>query len=128
MMQTKVALDRIQGYIDDDEVDGQVSSLKEDTEQRTNEVGLGIIKGSFKWNQVEEKGDKGKGKVTKSATSSAGSDATLTPPEAIPEDVFELTDISVIFPDGQLTVVTGAICFSYTFFMTFISTEFRAYG
>jgi len=108
MMQTKVALDRIQGYIDEDEVDGQVSSLKEDLEGRSDE-GLGIIKGSFKWNEVEEKDNKDKGKI-KSSVSNAESDATSTLAEATPERRFELRDISVIFPDGQLTVVTGTMC------------------
>ena len=107
MMQTKVALDRIQGYIDEEEVDGQVSSLKEDTERHTNEEGLGIIRGSFKWNEVEEKDDKAKGKVAGSGASNTESDTASTLAEAVAERRFELKDISVIFPDGQLTVVTG---------------------
>ena len=118
MMQTRVALDRIQGYIDDDEVDAQVSSLKEDPEGPSNKEGLGIIKGSFKWNEVEEKGDKGKGKVTASTTSDAESDAASTLSEPAPERMFELRDISVAFPDGQLTVITGAIYFLCPFFVT----------
>jgi hypothetical protein len=129
MLQTKVALDRIQGYIDDDEVDGQVSSLKEDTGERSNREGLGIVKGTFKWNEVEEKGDKdkGKGKVTKSTTLNAESDDTPTPPEDPEEPVFELRDISVIFPDGQLTLVTGAMRFSLSFSVTFTSMCSRTY-
>jgi ABC-type multidrug transport system fused ATPase/permease subunit len=128
MMQTKVALDRIQGYIDDDEVDGQVSSLKEDTEGRGNKEGLGIVKGSFKWNEVEEKDEKGKGKVTEAVELDAGSDTASIPPEVVQEHIFELRDISVIFPDGQLTVVTGTICFSCTFFVTFLLIYSRSYG
>ena len=115
MMQTKVALDRIQGYTDEDEVGGQVSSLKEDTEGRGNKEGLGIIKGSFKWNEVEEKDDKdkgkGKGKAPGSSVSNTESDAASTlGAEAAAERRFELRDVSVIFPDGQLTVVTGTAC------------------
>ena len=114
MMQTKVALDRIQGYIDDDEVDAQVSSLKEATQERGDTRGLGIINGSFKWNEVEEKSGKGKTKVTKLSSSNAESDATSTLVEATPERTFELRDISVIFPDRQLTVITGVIYFLCT--------------
>lgn len=77
MMQTKVSLDRIQGYIDD-EVDGQVSSLKEDTEGHSSKEGLAIIKGAFKWNEVEEKGDKGKGEVVKPSPSNSQLDTTPT--------------------------------------------------
>jgi len=109
MMQTKVALDRIQGYIDEDEVDEQVSSLKEGAEGYSGKEGLGIIKGSFKWNEVEEK-DKDKGKVAKSRSSNADSDTASTLTDAALERRFELRDISVIFPGGQLTVVTGMVC------------------
>ena len=109
MMQTKVALDRIQGYIDEDEVDGRVSSLKEDTEENSGREGLGVINGSFKWNEVEEKSDKDKGKVAGSSASNAESDSASTLAEAAPERRFELRDISVIFPDGQLSVVTGTV-------------------
>ena len=128
MMQTKVSLDRIQGYIDDDEVDGQVSSLKEDTEGHSSKEGLAIIKGAFKWNEVEEKGDKGKGEVVKPSPSSSQLDTTPTTSEPIQERMFELRDISVHFPDGQLTVVVGAMCFSCTFFILFISMYSRTYG
>ena len=119
MMQTKVALDRIQGYIDEDEVDGQVSSLKEDIEGRDTKEGLGIIKGSFKWNEIEEKYDKDKGKVAKSSASNAESDVASTLTEASPERRFELRDISVTFPDGQLTVVTGIVRSPVCLFVTF---------
>jgi ABC-type multidrug transport system fused ATPase/permease subunit len=114
MMQTKVALDRIQGYIDDDEVDAQVSSLKGGTRGDNNAEGLGIIKGSFKWNEVEEKCDKGKGKAVEPGTSNTEVDTTSIIAEATPEPMFELRDISVILPDGQLTVVTGTIKFPST--------------
>ena len=120
MMQTKVALDRIQGYIDDDEVDGQVSSLKRYTEGHGDMEGLGIIKGSFKWNEVEEKGGKDKGKSAKPSASDSDRDATSTLAEDDPERRFELRDISVTFPDGGLTVVTGAMCSLPHYFMTLI--------
>ena len=113
MMQTKVALDRIQGYIDEEEVDEQVSSLKVGTEGYSSKEGLGIIKGSFKWNEVEEKD---KGKVATSTSSNAESDTASTLIDAALDRRFELRDISVIFPDGQFTVVTGMVCPS-TYFL-----------
>jgi len=125
MMQTKVALDRIQGYIDEDEVDEQVSSLKEDTEGYGSKEGLGIIKGSFKWNEVE---DKDKGKATKSSASNTESDTASTLTDAALERRFELGDISVIFPDGQLTVVTGTVCFPSCLFTTFTPLHYRTHG
>ena len=128
MMQTKVALDRIQGYIDEEEVDEQVSSLKVGTEGYSSKEGLGIIKGSFKWNEVEEKDDKGKGKVVKSSSSDAESDAISTLAEAAAERRFELRDISVIFPDGQLTVVTGTVLFPVRLFVTFTPLHHRTHS
>ena len=128
IMQTKVSLDRIQGYIDGDEVDGQVSNLKEDTEGHSSKEGLGIIKGTLKWNEVEEKSDKGKGEVVKPSPSSSQLDTTPTPSEPIQEHMFELRDVLVHFPDGQLTVVVGAMCFSCIFFILFISMHSRTYG
>jgi len=127
MMQTKVALDRIQGYIDEDEVDGQVSSLKEDTREHNSREGLGILKGSFKWNEVGEKNDKDKGKVARSSASNAESDVASTLAEAL-ERRFELTDISVIFPDGQLTVVTGIVRPPACIFTKFTPLYHRTHG
>ena len=121
IMQTKVALDRIQAYIDEDEVDGQVSSLKEDPQDHKGKEGLGIIKGSFKWNEVEEKGDKGKGKAVGSGSSNTMSDTASTLAEAASDRVFELRDISVLFPEGQLTVVAGKLHLSERFSMIFTS-------
>ena len=113
-------MDRIQGYTDEDEVDGQVSSLKGDTEEHRNQEGLGIVKGSFKWNEVEEKDGKDKGKVTGSNVLDTESDAASTlGAEAASERRFELRDISVIFPDEQLTVVTGTAFSPACFFTVF---------
>lgn len=115
LLQTKVAIDRITKFLSEDEVDGQVCSLKP-APAHVAEVYdvLGIERGVFKWNEVEEKDldedKKGKGKHT---------DATIIPADIVVEadraslasdtatQRFELRDISVRFPEGKLTVVTG---------------------
>lgn len=122
-----MALDRISTYLDEDEVDEQVSTLKKGKVPPSDETetGLGIINGSFKWNEVEEKKeapsrDKGKGKAkdlgpgtngTSEAdeTATAVDDASVTSANlASPGDHrFELRDINVMFPEGKLTLVTG---------------------
>ena len=100
--------------MDEDEVDEQVSSLKKQTSDVAQEEiapGLGIHQGTFKWNEVEEvkakkdapegthaNGDDDTSTVVDSA-SIAGSDTS--------ERRFQLNDISVMFPEGELTVVTG---------------------
>ncbi|KAG6908992.1 hypothetical protein DXG01_002481 [Tephrocybe rancida] len=136
ILQTGVALNRIAVYLGEDEVSEQVSSLKKDASQPTTgapsvdnadeEEGLGIENGSFKWNEVEvpkadsENANKGKnkdGKTSPAATIVEGegktqvlleegmSDAPL--PEVDMDHRFELRDINVRFPEGELTVITG---------------------
>ncbi|KZT05166.1 multidrug resistance-associated ABC transporter [Laetiporus sulphureus 93-53] len=113
ILQAGVAMNRIATYLDEDEVDGQVSTLKRGPMQPSIgvEEGLGIVNGTFKWNEVEEPLDKQKG-VDRSRSSS---DETATAVDsqsvlgigANGDHRFELRDINVIFPEGELTVVTG---------------------
>ncbi|KAH9081540.1 hypothetical protein EDB83DRAFT_2214476 [Lactarius deliciosus] len=119
-----VALDRIATYLDEDEVNEQVSSLKKSPFGTSgaddgSAKGLGIENGSFKWNEVEEKGDKnGQNEADKNAKNAAPStddtaqDADGTERDSIvasdaSEHRFELRDINITFPERQLTVVTG---------------------
>ncbi|KAL1948407.1 hypothetical protein VTO73DRAFT_12482 [Trametes versicolor] len=132
LLQTKVAMDRIAMYLDEEEVDEQVSTLKKGHVHPSEETdaGLGIVNGTFKWNEVEQKkeDDKGKGKdAPKKANGSdstngangAGHDSPPSDETATLADSasamatnssdhrFELRDITVLFPEGKLTVVTG---------------------
>ena len=121
-----MALNRVAVYLDEDEVSDQVSSLKK-TKMGPylpgfiEHEGLGIENGSFKWNEVEEEEKK------KEANPSSGGETTFsmtvteemqtqTQMEVDDEAVvaessndhrFELRDISVRFPESQLTLVTG---------------------
>lgn len=93
--QTLLAVERIGAFLDEDEVTEQVSSLKRDKVTAYTSVaddeGLGIQNGSFKWNEVERPQN--------------GKDAAA---EAQPEyRRFTLEDISIVFPEGKLTCVTG---------------------
>lgn len=115
VLQTKVALDRIATYLDEDEVTDQVSTLKKSRvtpEDSANDDDLlGIDNGSFKWNEVEEenKDDKAKGKkdrVSSEDTIAASENGSDSDGESA-DHRFELKDISVKFPDGKLTCVTG---------------------
>jgi ABC-type multidrug transport system fused ATPase/permease subunit len=127
--QTKVALDRIATYLDEDEVTEQVSSLKKSpfgTSGADDETakGLGIENGSFKWNEVEQNGDtkdengqneradkKGKNAIsTSDAAAQDASDGTERGSVAASdasEHRFELRDIDIMFPERQMTVITG---------------------
>jgi len=128
MNQTGVALKRIAVYLEEDEVTDQVSSLKKDYSQPhlpgAEDDDLGLENATFKWNEVAEHVDKDsdKGKSSSSPpspTESSEADETGTAVgdsvsersaeniEGNGERVFELRDISVRFPPGELTVVTG---------------------
>ena len=105
--QTKVALDRIATYLDEDEVDEQVSDTTK---------GLGIENGTFKWNEVEQKDD-----VTAETSNSVNSTPTNDAVQGADDEIdrgslrgsvtsdhrFELKDVNIMFPERQLTVVTG---------------------
>ncbi|KAG6914947.1 hypothetical protein DXG01_014304 [Tephrocybe rancida] len=133
IIQAGVALNHITMYLNKDEVSEQVSSLKKDTSQPLStapsaansteeEEGLGIEKGSFKWNEVKvlkansESADNAKDGKTRSAAITVGgemqallgegmSDALL--PEVNIDHRFELRDINVRFPKGKLSVIMG---------------------
>jgi ABC-type multidrug transport system fused ATPase/permease subunit len=115
--QTGVALKRIEKYLEEDEVDEQVSSIKKacaphvDGEDDT----LSIENGFFKWNEVPEtpeENSKAKGKnlsrISSSDESATAVDSEVTSIRSSPEDHrFELKDISIRFPEGELSVITG---------------------
>ncbi len=72
------------------------------------------MNGSFKWNEVEERKEvDNRGKKPKYGRPATVSDETETVVEEqsnLVEDTdhrFELRDVSVKFPEGELTVVTG---------------------
>lgn len=105
-----VAINRISTYLDEDEVTPQVSSLKSDLSAlraASAPEGLGLERATCKWNEVEQKPDDSKNKGKKGTRAgSPGSEApTVVTEEA--EHRFELRDVSVLFPEGKLTVVTG---------------------
>ena len=114
--QTGVALNRISTYLGEDEVDEQVSTLKKQKVTTAEDVapGLGIQNGTFKWNEIEEdQPKKGHASEASHGTTNGEDDATTVVDNAsvagseTSERRFQLNDISVIFPEGELTVITG---------------------
>ena len=128
MNQTGVALKRIAVYLEEEEVTDQVSTLKKDYSQPrlpgAEDDDLGLENATLKWNEVAEDVDKDTDKRKSNSgppTESSDADETGTAvgdsssergTESVEgngngERVFELRDISVRFPPGELTVVTG---------------------
>ena len=113
-MQTQVTLKRIAVYLDEEEVSDQVSSLKRDYSEShlfDGDEGLGLDCATFKWNEVEVKKGKqlGQNKSSSPSTISLVSDeiSMIVDAESISDRVFELRNMTIRFPEGELTVVTG---------------------
>ncbi|KAJ7619563.1 hypothetical protein FB45DRAFT_931097, partial [Roridomyces roridus] len=96
----RFALYRIANYLEEDEVTPQVSTLKQDlaAPPPADDVdeGLGIENASFEFPRTPE-----------SAASSVADVSTVVDEVQTQDHRFELRDISVIFPEGRLSVITG---------------------
>ena len=113
-MQSHVTLKRISVYLDEEEVTDQVSSLKKDYSEPYllgDDEGLGLEGATLKWNEVVEV-EENQNKSCSSSTISMEIDeaSTVGDSESIGDRgdrVFELRDVTIRFPEGKLTVVTG---------------------
>jgi hypothetical protein len=90
-------------------VSDQVSSLKKTRSGphlagSNEDEGLGIENGSFKWNEVvENTADKKSTNLDSESTTGTA----IADPEESTDHKFELRNISVLFPEGQLSIITG---------------------
>ncbi|KAH7920819.1 P-loop containing nucleoside triphosphate hydrolase protein [Leucogyrophana mollusca] len=113
VLQTGVAMKRIETYLNEDEVTAQVSSLKRapaPTDSNAADQGLAIENGTFKWNEVleEKKTKDGNAKATTNTSDETAVDfESVTAVSEVEDHRFELRDISVRFPEGELSVITG---------------------
>jgi hypothetical protein len=109
-------------YLGEDEVTDQVSSLKKDLSEPillgSEAPGLGLENASFKWNEVEEEKAADKKKDTHQSSPSSPNDEASTAVGDTASEIssallestdhrFELRDVSVMFPEGELSVITG---------------------
>ena len=118
-LQTHVTLKRIAVYLDEEEVTDQVSSLKKNYSEPSlfgDDQGLGLEGATLKWNEVVEVVEKGKqlgqNETSSSSTISLVNDeaSTVVDTESISDRggrAFELRNMTIRFPEGELTVVTG---------------------
>ncbi|KAJ6585099.1 multidrug resistance-associated ABC transporter [Mycena capillaripes] len=123
MIQARIAIDRIAVFLGEAEVSEQTSSLKQDNAEpaphSSEDDRLGLENASFKWNEIEEAENEDEDEdedVADNATVSDGS-RSLNAPR------FELKDISVLFPEGVLTVVTGPTASGKTALLTAVLGE-----
>lgn len=109
--QTMVALNRIAVFLDEEEVTDQVSSLKKENDEPylpgADYEGLGLENATLRWNAVPETKDEDKTKVSDVSTPSGDDEASGMEVSSSEDRIFELLDVSVKFPEGKLTVVTG---------------------
>ena len=110
ILQARVALERLSAFFSEEEVDSFVSSLKQPPPTAPSDSisielpTLGITGGArFMWNSVERPDPNPKITVVAPAANGSGSAESL-----VNERRFELKDIDIIFPQGKMTLVTGA--------------------
>ncbi|KAJ7892528.1 multidrug resistance-associated ABC transporter [Mycena olivaceomarginata] len=115
-LQTRISLNRIAVYLEEDEVSAQVSSLKKDNSipllDGAKDEGLGLENASLRWNQLpEEQEEAGEAREHSPTASIDGSTArgydSGSEGGGSENNRFELRDISVLFPEGKLSVITG---------------------
>ncbi|KAJ6507515.1 hypothetical protein DFH09DRAFT_1050573 [Mycena vulgaris] len=113
LLQARVALNRIAVYLAEEEVTDQVSSLKQNLSEpihtAANDEGLGLETASFRWNKVTEEAETPNQPEsgTASAMSSLVDVSTVLDTDESQDHRFEPRDISVLFPEKQLSVITG---------------------
>ncbi|TDL21671.1 multidrug resistance-associated ABC transporter [Rickenella mellea] len=121
ILTARVALNRIDVFLNEDEVTDQVSSMKQAVSgSKTLRYDVfGLKNASFRWNSVKDKEEDAKDAKGKKDSSEIGAkNGTAATVQQSADDAgdsapsteqvrFELKDLSVIFPEGQLTVVTG---------------------
>jgi hypothetical protein len=119
-------------YLEEDEVSAQVSSLKKDMSipllDGAEDEDLGLENASFRWNELAEEEEdadvrngNGDGNGRKRSPTSSIDGSTARGDDSGSEgggnenNKFELRDISVMFPEGKLSVITGptarCVCF-----------------
>ncbi|KAJ7846310.1 multidrug resistance-associated ABC transporter [Mycena leptocephala] len=123
-LQTRISLNRIAVYLEEDEVSAQVSSLKKDMSipllDGAEDEDLGLENASFRWNELAEEEEdadvrngNGDGNGRKRSPTSSIDGSTARGDDSGSEgggnenNKFELRDISVMFPEGKLSVITG---------------------
>ncbi|KAJ7187807.1 hypothetical protein C8R46DRAFT_876839 [Mycena filopes] len=111
LTQARVALNRIAVYLAEDEVTAQGKDFSEPTATTAPaSEGLGLDHASFRWNKVEEQTtESGEARdISPTSTSSVADSETIVEAEnAVEDHRFELKDVSVLFPEGKLSVITG---------------------
>ncbi len=102
LLMTSVLFSRIEAFLNEDEVGEDISSLKKPFNPSTGDSrsGLSIQDGSFIWNEVRTS------KIDSDSTGGSTSGSSALGDNT--DQRFQLKNIDVTFPDGVLTLVTGA--------------------
>jgi len=116
-LQTKVGIGRIQAFLQEEEVDDHVSSMKRPQNSEPPRVGLGISHGTFQWNAVTQSNKTTSSSAPASTTqvipltneTSTSSDSQSVSSSSADRSkrTFQLEDINVSFPESQLSIITG---------------------
>jgi ABC-type multidrug transport system fused ATPase/permease subunit len=107
-LQAGVSVKRTQDYFAEGEVPDWVSSLKRHDDGPQKDTKIGFKKATFKWNAgVQDEPEAKNGAAAPPAIEITDADAAPQDDESIESVVFELADITINFPTGKLSVVSG---------------------
>ncbi|CAK9786601.1 putative ATP-binding cassette transporter protein YOR1 [Cutaneotrichosporon oleaginosum] len=108
-LQAGVSVKRTQDFFEEGEVPDWVSSLKRHDDGPSKKPKIGFNNATFKWNAGgKDEAETKNGTAAPSATEVTGADAgSPQDDESIESVVFELSDITIDFPIGKLSVVSG---------------------
>ncbi|GAA6059991.1 hypothetical protein JCM10212_001149 [Sporobolomyces blumeae] len=113
LLQTYVSIQRLEQFFEEPEVDAWVSALRDERRSSPNDFSdVGIVNGHFKYSENATDQPNGKNKAVVGTSTHGAGNGTATEngssetsePE---EPEFELRDITVSFPSGALTTITG---------------------
>lgn len=102
LLQTYIAIQRLEAFFDEPEVESWVSSLREEGEETSQPGSITIVDGSFRYQDTSTKVVLGAATVEAPVTIVKNGD-----PVVEEEAKFELKDINVNFPIGALSLVCG---------------------
>ncbi|BEI93418.1 uncharacterized protein CcaverHIS019_0510460 [Cutaneotrichosporon cavernicola] len=110
-LQAGVSVKRTQDFFEEDEVPEWVSSLKGHDDGSTKDTKIGFKKATLKWNAgAQDEADAKNGTAEPPLIEVTDTDAdtdTTHDVESMENAVFELSDITIDFPVGKMSVVSG---------------------
>lgn len=108
LLQTWVSIQRLEAFFDEPEVEPWVSTLRDDFEPSPTTSMVSIVNGHFRYQDMTTAPDAVTATAAKSpAASESVADFATSQVADDSNSVFELRDINVAFPTGEMSLIAG---------------------